>query len=122
MERNDENTTVSYLKEQVKKFCEERDWDQFHDPKDLAIVISTEANELLDIFRFKNDKDMQEILKDQLKREHVGEELAYVFYFTLRFAQMNNFDLTSELLKKLAKNAQRYLIEKSKGSNKKYKF
>ena len=56
--------TIQELTVMVKKFCEERDWDQFHNPKDLAIGISTEANELLDIFRFKSDEDMKLIFSD----------------------------------------------------------
>lgn len=72
--------TVKELMENVRKFCEERDWDQFHNPKDLAIGISTEANELLDIFRFKSDEDMKNIFDHSEKREHVEEELADVFF------------------------------------------
>ena len=116
----DSSTTVEELKDKVQKFCEERDWDQFHNPKDLAIGISTEANELLDIFRFKRDEDIREIMSDHGKRQKVGEEVADVLYFILRFAQMNNFDLSEELDNKLGKNSGKYPIEKAKGSNKKY--
>ena len=68
--------TIGELTGLVKTFCEERDWDQFHNPKDLAIGISTEANELLDIFRFQSEDDMRRIMEDAGKREHVTEELA----------------------------------------------
>ncbi len=114
------STTIKELKDKVRKFCEERDWDQFHNPKDLAIGVSTEASELLDIFRFKSDVDIKEIISNPNKREKIGEELADVLYFLLRFAQMNDFDLSEELDKKLEKNNQKYPIEKVKGSNKKY--
>ena len=120
LDRNDENTTIYELKELVRKFCEERDWDQFHNPKDLAIGISTEANELLQIFRFKKEEDIKNMLSNPKKRECIGEEIADVFYFVLRFAQMNNFDLSKEINDKLIKNGKNYPIEKSKGSNKKY--
>jgi NTP pyrophosphatase (non-canonical NTP hydrolase) len=116
----DESTTLSALKDKVKKFCEERDWDQFHNPKDLAIGISTEANELLEIFRFKSEKEMKEIMKNPEKRRKVGEELADVFFFLLRFAQINDFNLSDELEEKIRKNEERYPISKAKGSNKKY--
>lgn len=116
----DDSATVKELKDKVQKFCKDRDWDQFHNPKDLAIGISTEASELLDLFRFKRDDDIKEIMSNPSKRQAVGEELADVLYFLLRFAQMNGFDLSEELNKKLEKNNIKYPVEKSKGSNKKY--
>lgn len=116
----DEATTLSELKLIVKKFCEERDWDQFHNPKDLAIGISTEANELLEIFRFKNEKEMKEMVNDQAKMKEIEKELADVLYFVLRFAQMNSIDLSTALKNKLKENEKRYPVEKAKGSNKKY--
>ena len=103
----DGSTTIKELKDKVQKFCEERDWDQFHNPKDLAMGVSTEAGELLDIFRFKRDEDIKEIMSDPSKRQKVGEELADVLYFLLRFAQMNDFDLSEELDKKLDKGDEK---------------
>jgi NTP pyrophosphatase (non-canonical NTP hydrolase) len=108
------------LMDWVKQFCKERDWDQFHNPKDLSIGIVTEAAELLDIFRFKTPDDVLLLLENEKSREHIGEELADVFYFLLRFAHLYEFDLGSELKQKLQKNALRYPIETAKGSNKKY--
>lgn len=116
----DDSTTIKELKDKVQKFCEERDWDKFHNPKDLAIGVSTEASELLDIFRFKRDADIKEIMSDSSKRQKVGDEIADVLYFLLRFAQMNDFDLSKELERKLEKNNTNYPVEKAKGSNKKY--
>ena len=63
------------LQQLVEHFCTDREWDQFHNPKDLAIGISTEANELLDIFRFKSEGQMEAMMSDDKKREHIGEEL-----------------------------------------------
>jgi len=116
----DNETTIEDLKNTVKKFCEDREWDQFHNAKDLAIGISTEAAELLDLFRFKSLEEIDKMLKDGQKRERIGEELADVFYFTLRFAQRFDFDLSNELNSKISKNAEKYPIDKAKGSNKKY--
>lgn len=112
--------SIRELTDKVKRFCEERDWDQFHNPKDLAIGISTEANELLDIFRFKSAEDMRELFSNPDKREHIEEEIADVFFFVLRFAQMNQIDLQKALEMKLQKNALKYTVESSKGNNKKY--
>lgn len=108
------------LEDKVARFCRERDWDKFHTPKDLAIGISTEANELLDLFRFKTESDMRCMLDDAKKRVRIEEELADTLFFVLRFAQMNQMDLSRILTEKLEKNAQKYPVEKAKGSNLKY--
>jgi len=114
----DKNTTIEKLKNKIKNFCDERDWDQFHNPKELAIGMSTEANELLQIFRFKSENDMKELMLN--KKVQIEEEIADVLYFVLRFAQMNNIDLSLAVDKKLSKNSLKYPVEKAKGSNKKY--
>lgn len=113
-------STVKQLMDLVQAFCEVRDWDQFHNPKDLAIGISTEANELLDIFRFKSEEQMKELFRNERSREHIEEEVADTFFFLLRFAQMNNIDLGKCIQDKLQKNNTRYPVEKIKGKNLKY--
>ena len=112
--------SIDQLIEIVKKFCEDRDWDQFHNPKDLAIGLSTESNELLDLFRFKSDEQMREMLNDPEKKERISEELSDIFFFLLRFSQMYDFDMVDGLLHKIQKNNQKYPIEKAKGKNEKY--
>lgn len=109
---------LNELIETIKSFCEERDWDQYHNPKDLAIGISTEAAELLDLFRFKNNEEIKETVIN--KREHIEDELADVLFFVLRFAQTNDIDLKKALGNKMAKNAAKYPVDKVKGNNKKY--
>jgi NTP pyrophosphatase (non-canonical NTP hydrolase) len=116
----DSKTTVSELKYAVQRFSEARDWDQFHSPKELAIGASTEAAELLEIFRFKTEKQMEEILKDEKQRERIGEELADVLVFLVRFAQMYGFDLSRSTESKLKKNESKYPVEGFRGSNRKY--
>lgn len=116
----DDTKTISELKEAVKKFCDERDWEKFHSPKDIAIGIATEAGELLQIFRFKSEEESKKMLTDKNIKERVGEELADVFYFVLRFSQLYGFDLADELENKLKKNEKRYPAEAVRGSNKKY--
>ena len=114
------NKEIPFLKEAVRNFCEERDWDQFHPAKDLAIGLSTESNELLDLFRFKTDAAIAEKMQTREFKEKVSDELADVFFFVLRFAQMNEIDLAESLLQKIEKNKVKYPIETAKGSNKKY--
>jgi len=116
----DNKTNINELKEKVKKFCEARDWDQFHNVKDLAIAIITESSELLEHFRFKSEKEVDEMFKNPEKKGEISEEMADVFYFLLRLAQRYDVDLANELTKKLEKNEKRYSLEKFKGSNKKY--
>ena len=114
----DEHATIQELKEKVQKFCEDRDWDQFHSPKELAIGVITESAELLEHFRFKSDEEIKEILSS--KRSEIGEELADIMFFILRFSQMYNFNLSEEINNKIKKNAIRLPVEKSKGKNLKY--
>lgn len=116
----DEKVTIDELKEIVQNFCEIRDWDQFHNPKDLAIGISTEAGELLDLFRFKSKEQMGSMLMDNEKRESIEEELSDVLYFVLRFAQLYGIDLSRALMSKIEKNDVKYPVDKVKGKNNKY--
>jgi len=109
------------LQEMVKKFCDDRDWEQFHNPKDLAIGISTEANELLDMFRFKSEEQVKMMFETPSKKEAISDELADTFYFILRFAQMNDIDLSEALVRKIKKNNEKYPVEKVTGKNLKYK-
>ena len=116
----DNKTTIYDLEQKIKLFCEERDWDQFHNPKDLAIGISTEANELLDIFRFKTNEQMVKMFQDSVIKVNIEDEIADVLFFILRFAQMNHLDLEQCLNDKLVKNAKKYPVDRIKGKNLKY--
>jgi len=116
----DNKTNINELKEKIKKFCEDRDWDQYHNAKELVIGIVTEASELLQHFRFKSEKQVDEMFESESKRQEISEEMADVLYFLIRLSQRYNIDLTTELNKKIQKNEQKYPIEKAKGSNKKY--
>ncbi len=116
----DNITNLNTLKEVVKEFCEQRDWDQFHSPKDLSVAMVTEASELLEIFRFKTPEDEETMLNDPSKRKEIADELADVLYFILRFSQKYGFDMTSEFLRKMEENAKKYPSDKFRGSNKKY--
>ncbi len=114
----DSETRIEELKEKVKKFCDERDWDQFHNIKELAIALSIEVSELLELFRWKTPEEVKEVMKN--RREDVEDEIADVMYFLLRIAQMNGIDLSEAFERKLEKTGKNYPVEKSKGSNKKY--
>lgn len=112
--------TIEELKTRIQGFCEERDWDQFHNAKELAIGIVTEASELLEHFRFKSEKQIDKIFADNGKKQSLSEEISDIFFFLLRLAQKYDIDLSTELEKKIIKNGDKYPIEKAKGCNKKY--
>ena len=116
----DNKTTIEELKEKIRQFCELREWDQFHNAKELAIGIVTEASELLQHFRFKSENEVDAMFQNRSKRQELTEEMADVLYFLIRLAQRYSVDLTTELENKMKKNGERYPIEKTRGSNKKY--
>ncbi len=116
----DQKANLLELKEKVRVFCEARDWDQFHNAKELAIGMSIECSELLDLFRFKSEKEVEELFRDIEKKEKVSEEMADILYGLLRLAQRYDIDLSEELNKKMAKSEKKYPVEKFKGSNRKY--
>lgn len=105
-------TDIEELQQKIVQFTEERDWDQFHNPKDLAIALSVEASELLEAFIWKKPEDA--------KIEKVKEELADVFNYAILIASKYNLDIKQIVLDKLARNAEKYPVEKAKGNAKKY--
>lgn len=104
----------------VQKFCEERDWDQFHTPKELAIGLVTESSELLDEFRFLSEDQVTNKLSNPKGRKAIEDEVADVLFFLLRFSQMNGISLSEVLAAKIEKNAGKYPLEKAKSNNQKY--
>lgn len=116
----DRDTKIEDLKDLLRQFCEEREWDQFHSIKDLAIGAVTESSELLEIFRFQSEEQISSLLSQASTREMVADELADVFFFVLRIAQKYQFDLSESFRRKMQKNAQKYPVEKARGQNTKY--
>jgi len=104
----------------VDKFCEDRDWKQFHNIKDLAIGLSIEASELLQLFLWKDSEELNIVLQNSDKREEIEDEVADVLFFLLRLAHLNDIDLQAALKKKIIKNNLKYPVSRFKGSNKKY--
>ena len=103
---------INTITESLLKFRNERDWEQFHNPKDLALAINVEAGELLELYLWKN---AEEVNTDKIK-----EELADVFAYAFLLANKYQFDVKNIILDKIQKNAQKYPIEKAKGTAKKY--
>ena len=109
---------INNLQKTIQAFCTERDWDRYHDPKELAIGMSTEANELLALFRFLDHDQITQIMVE--KKEAIEDELMDVLFFVLRFAQRNDIDIALAFDRKMEKNRMRYPVELVKGKNKKY--
>lgn len=108
------------LNVEVREFCEQREWGQFHTPKDLAIGLVTESSELLELFRFKKEGEQSKLVADSETRKHVEEELADILFFLLRYADLYEIDLEAALERKLETNRARYPTNEYKGSNRKY--
>ncbi len=94
------------------KFRNERDWEQFHNPKDLALAISIESAELLELFLWKK--------ADEANSEKVKEELADIFSFAFLLAEKYGFDVRDIIFEKIRRNGEKYPIDKAKGTSKKY--
>lgn len=106
------------LRLKLRRFAAERDWDQFHSPKNLAMALSVEAAELLEHFQWLSDAESS-ALSPEL-RAKVSEEIADVLLYLVRLADKLGVDLTVAASEKLKLNATKYPAEKARGSNKKY--
>src|SRR5687768_3546055 len=109
---NDQDTNVATLRREIADFIRERDWEQFHDPKNLSIAIATEAAELMEHFRWVKNDASRDLLNDASTRAAVAEELADVMAFVLSFANSTGIDLTTALRAKMTKNANKYPADK----------
>jgi NTP pyrophosphatase (non-canonical NTP hydrolase) len=114
------NERMIQLKSEIAEFCAAREWDKYHDLKELAIGIVTEASELLDLFRFRSIAESEAMLNTAPLREKIEDELADVLFFLLRISGKYQIDLASALERKMKKNAAKYPVEKARGNNLKY--
>lgn len=105
-------TEINKLTQELRKFRDERDWAQFHNPKDLAIALSIEAGELLELYLWKP--------AEKADVEKIKEELADVLAYAFMLADNYALDVAQIMQEKLAKNKLKYPVEKAKGNAKKY--
>jgi NTP pyrophosphatase (non-canonical NTP hydrolase) len=101
--------------EKIEQFIKERDWSQFHDPKNLAISLNLEAAEVLELFQWTKNNEI-----NKNKMANLKDELADVYYWLLLLADHYDIDIESALEEKIKKNEKKYPIDKSKGSSEKY--
>ncbi|UCD28811.1 MAG: nucleotide pyrophosphohydrolase [Planctomycetota bacterium] len=111
----DQDTTVAELRQLIADFIRERDWEQFHDPKNLAMAIGTEAAELMEHFRWVKNDESRDMACDPEVKAKAGEELADILAFVLSFANTAGIDITTSLKAKMAKNDKKYPADQYKG-------
>ncbi len=116
----DSSTTVAEIKARVLSFARERDWEQFHAPKNLSMALAAEAGELMEHFLWATPEASRTIAQDAVKRRKIEEELADVVIYALEFANMTGIDVATVIENKMASNAAKYPVEKAKGRSDKY--
>ena len=104
----DKSTTIRELRNLVAEFIRERDWEQFHDPKNLAMSIAIEAAELMEHFQWDRNEQIPAILEDPGRRREIEEELADVVCYCLSLANNLEIDLSEAVERKVLKNAENY--------------
>jgi len=109
----DQTTTVAQLRDRVAAFVRARDWEKYHNPKDVAISMNVEAAELLELFQWRGEEDVD--LRDATFREALEDELADVFVYCLSLANAIECDLSDATLRKLAKNEKKYPASEWRG-------
>jgi dCTP diphosphatase len=109
---------IDELRDELRRFAAERDWQQFHSPKNLAMALSVEAAELLELFQWKTEDETRAL--SDADRARASEELADVFLYLISLADQSGIDLVTAANEKLAANAEKYPVAKSFGTSKKY--
>ncbi len=109
---------IETLLGRIQKFAEERDWEQFHSPKNISMALAVEASELLEHFQWMSQEESRNIQGD--KKQEVADEVADVFLYLLRMCEQLDIDLIEAANQKIDKNAIKYPVEKSKGRSTKY--
>jgi dCTP diphosphatase len=116
----DAETTLAELKTRVLAFAKEREWEQFHAPKNLSMALAAEAGELMEHFLWVEPAASREIVREPAKRSKIEEELADVVIYALEFANIAGIDVAAAIERKMAANAKKYPVEKARGRSDKY--
>jgi NTP pyrophosphatase (non-canonical NTP hydrolase) len=117
-EANGLDPDLGALRERLRRFAAERDWDQFHTPKNLALAVSVEAGELLECFQWLPDTASGDAI--ERRRGAIEAECADVLLYLIRLADRLDFDLLAAAARKLEVNAERYPVAKARGNSRKY--
>ena len=108
------------LQIQLRKFANDRDWQQFHELKNLAISISIESSELLELFQWENNDKIIKKLNNKKFKEKLSDEVADIMLYLLRFSDLAKINLEKSCFEKIKKNEKKYPINLSKGKSDKY--
>ncbi len=108
------------IQKKLRKFAEDRNWEQFHSPKNLSMALAAEAAELLEIFQWLTEEQSKDIINSEKEIAQVKEEIADVFIYLVRLADKLNIDIEKEVLAKIALNEKKYPIDLSKNNAVKY--
>jgi NTP pyrophosphatase (non-canonical NTP hydrolase) len=112
------STTLSELRDSLRRFTADRDWDQYHSPKNLAAALIVEAAELLEHFQWMTEGDSKALTGKQ--RARVSEEMADVLIYLIRLADKLDVDLVDAARRKIKQNALKYPVDKARGTSRKY--
>ena len=114
--------TLQEIKARIKQFIKERDWEQFHSPKNISMSISIEAAELMEHFQWLTTEQSKKLLKDKKKREEIEDELADIAIYIIDFCNLFNIDIEKIIIRKLDKSARKYPTNLVKGKPHKYTY
>lgn len=112
--------SIKELQNQLNEFYKEREWAQFHSPKNLVMALTGEVGELSEIFQWLSEEQSKNIINDESKAQSVKEELSDIFVYTITIADKLGIDLLEEAQNKISLNAKKYPVSKAKGNAKKY--
>jgi NTP pyrophosphatase (non-canonical NTP hydrolase) len=116
----DSRTTVAELRTRVLAFVRERDWEQFHTPKNLSMALAAESGELMEHFLWATPEQSVALANEPARRAKIADELADVVIYALEFANMTGLDVAAAIEAKMAANARKYPVEKASGRSDKY--
>lgn len=120
MSTTDTDTTLAELKAAARAFADERDWAQFHSPKNLSMALAAEAGELMEHFLWCEPSASKAVLDNAAKRKQVEDELADIIIYAVRFADRTDIDIAGAVRAKMEQNARKYPVEKARGKSLKY--
>jgi NTP pyrophosphatase (non-canonical NTP hydrolase) len=111
----DESTKINSIREVVREFVQQRNWEQFHSPKNLSMALAIEAAELMEHFQWLTVEESRGVVQDEAKLAAIGEEIADVFCYTLAMVNELNLDLTNIFTKKMERNRAKYPVAEFRG-------
>ncbi len=116
----DATSTVAEIKAKVLAFAQERDWEQFHTPKNLSMALAAEAGELMEHFLWAESAESRARASDPERATKIREELADIVIYAMEFANMAGIDVAAAIEDKMGKNAEKYPVSKARGKSLKY--